>query len=87
MSEVIPAAEKMKPIVILKTGTMAKKDIRLLRDNGLCVVESKEPSAVRFMEPLPESFNTQQWAAIALARTLLTDGANDRQTFIEYPTA
>ncbi len=70
----IPNDDKMKPIVILKAGTMSKNDIRALRANGLCVVESQEPAAIRFMEPAPQGYDVQEWAAIELARVLLRDG-------------
>ena len=54
-----PFAEKfsgsMKPMMILKVGTMKKADIQRLNDNGLCVVEAKDPAAVRFVDPIPVS--------------------------------
>lgn len=66
--------EKMKPIVILQKDSMGKEDIKRLRANGLCVVESKTPALVRYMEPVPLGYSDQQWAAIELARQLLTEG-------------
>jgi hypothetical protein len=66
--------KRLQPTIIVLTGSMSKEDIKLLRDNGFCVVESKDPSRVRFMDPPPLDYSLQEEAAIELARTLLADG-------------
>lgn len=66
-------SEKMQPIVILPKGEMTKVDIARLRKNGICVVEAKEPSKVRFAEPYPQGYDIQDAAAIELAYMLLRD--------------
>lgn len=63
----------MKPIIILPPKTMSAKDIKILRDNDLCVVVAKDPSKVRFMDPIPAAASRTQIedAAIKLSRCLL----------------
>lgn len=63
----------MKPIIILPPKTMSKSDIKALRDNELCVVIAKDPSQVKFLDPIPTSSSRTQMenAAIALSRKLL----------------
>lgn len=74
MSETIPTDQPMQPVVIVKFGSMSLADMKRLRANGLCVVESKDPASARYMEPAPIGYALQQWAAIELSRVLLTDG-------------
>lgn len=67
--------KSIQPIVILQTGTMSKADMKRMRDCGLCVVESKMPSAVRFLDaPVQYDYSIQERAAIELSRVLLKDG-------------
>jgi hypothetical protein len=66
--------QRIKPVVILVEGSMSKRDIQRLRSNGLCVVESKNPSNVRFLDPPPFGYSQQEEAAIELSRVLLTEG-------------
>lgn len=63
----------MKPIIILPPDTVSEPDIKELRSNGLCVVVSKDPSKVKFIDPIPaQSSRTQiEDAAIKLSRKLL----------------
>lgn len=61
----------MKPVLILPKGGMSADDIKRLRDNGICVVEAKDPSHVRFTEP-PIGGPILERAAISLARELLS---------------
>jgi len=65
----------MKPMMIVPPGTFSPEDLALLRENGLCVVETAEPSRVRFVDPLPAvSSRTQiENAAIGLSRLLLNN--------------
>lgn len=72
----------MKPIIILPPDTISNDDINLLRENGLCVVTSKNPSLVKFIDPIPSvSSRTQiEHAAIQLSRRILTQGVYDRET-------
>lgn len=61
---------RIKPIIILPKGEMSKKDIATLNANHLCVVEAKDPSKVRFIEPPPEGYTVQEKAAIQLFRVI-----------------
>jgi len=63
----------MKPIIILTPDSMSAEDIKMLRDNELCVVVSKNPAAVKFVDPIPAmSSRTQiEQAAINLSRKVL----------------
>ena len=47
--------------------------MKQLRDNGICVVVAKNPSTVRFLDPIPASSSRSQMehAAIKLSRKLL----------------
>lgn len=63
----------MKPMIILPPEEMTPEDISLLRENGICVVVSKNPQSVKFVDPLPVVSNRTQMeeAAIQLSRRLL----------------
>lgn len=63
----------MKPIIIIPPDTMSEEHIKLLRENDLCVVVAKDPSKVKFVDPIPAmSSRTQiESAAIKLSRILL----------------
>lgn len=63
----------MKPIIILPPKTMSAADIAALRKNDLCVVVAKDPSKVKFVDPIPAASNRTQIenAAIKLSRCLL----------------
>ena len=74
MSEEIKDDLKMKPVMIVPKGALSKADLKRLNDNFICVVEAKDPAAVRWMEPYPQGYNVQELAAIELARGLLRDG-------------
>jgi len=65
----------MKPMIILPPGVMDKENIELLRENGICVVVTKDPAKVRFVDPIPAvSSRTQvEQAAILLSRKLLSE--------------
>lgn len=72
----IPAHFTMKPMIILPPDTMSNEDIQELRANGVCVVVSKDPAAVRFVDPLPAvtSRTEIEQAAIKLSRKLMSPG-------------
>lgn len=70
MSEQSPE-NRMKPLVVLQTGTVSKADIKRLRNNGLCVIESDDPSSVRFKEPPPFGYSAAETAAIQLFRYVM----------------
>lgn len=72
----------MKPIIILQPDTMSPEDIKLLRDNDLCVVVAKNPALVKFIDPIPaQSCRTQiEDAAIKLSRKLLSGEVWDETT-------
>jgi hypothetical protein len=63
----------MKPMIILPPDVMDKEEIKKLNDNGMCVVVAKEPSKIKFVDPIPaaSSRTHMENAAIALSRKLL----------------
>ena len=63
---------KMKAVIVLPPRTMSKKDMQKLNDNYMIVVEAKDPSLVRFIEPPPMGYTAQQNAAIQLCRLLFS---------------
>lgn len=52
---------------------MSDEDIKLLRENDLCVVVSQDPPTVKFLDPIPSASQRGQIdrAAIRLSRILL----------------
>ena len=68
--------QKMKPMIILPPDAMSAEDVDLLRANGLCVVVAKEPSLVKFMDPIPavSSRTAVENAAIQLSRKIIGKG-------------
>lgn len=69
----------MKPIIILPPNVMSSEDIKMLRDNDLCVVIAKDPNAIKFLDPIPVAASRTELenAAIALSRKILTKGTYD----------
>lgn len=63
----------MKPMIIVQPDVMSEADIELLRKNDICVVVAKDPSKVKFVDPIPaaSSRNQIENAAIQLSRILL----------------
>ena len=63
----------MKPMIILAPGLMSEGNIKLLRENDICVVVAKDPAKVRFVDPIPavSSRTKIEHAAIQLSRKLL----------------
>jgi hypothetical protein len=63
----------MKPIIVIPPDTMSDADIKLLRDNDLCVVVSKDPAKLKFLDPIPAASQQGkiEHAAIQLSRILL----------------
>lgn len=68
-----PEPKQMKPMIVLPVGEVTPEDIQQLRDNGICVIEAKEPANVRFVEPLESSLGQDDFAraAIQLTRRIL----------------
>lgn len=66
----------VKPIIILPPGAMSDANMKMLRDNELCVVVAKNPARVKFVDPIPSiSSRTQiEDAAIKLSRKILNPG-------------
>lgn len=66
----------MKPMIILPPNQMSEANIKLLRENGICVVVAKNPAAVRFVDPIPAASSRTQIeaAAIKLSRKVLNPG-------------
>jgi hypothetical protein len=72
----VDAETTMMPIVVLPPDSVSEADIEVLRKNGLCVVVAKEPSLVKFMDPIPAVVGRTavEDAAIQLSRKILTKG-------------
>lgn len=68
--EVLQNNKTMRPIIIVPPDQMSDDDIKLLRDNQLCVVVAKDPARVKFVDPIPAiSSRTEiEDAAIKLSR-------------------
>lgn len=73
---IIPDDGRMKPILILPPDTMGEDDVKALRDNGICVVISKDPAAIKFLDPIPSMAQRTRVedAAISLSRKIMTPG-------------
>jgi len=63
----------MQPMIILPPEMMSEQNIQALRDNGICVVEAKDPSKIKFVDPIPavSSRTGIENAAIQLSRCVL----------------
>ena len=63
----------MQPMIILPPEMMSEQNILALRDNGICVVEAKDPSKIKFLDPIPavSSRTGIENAAIQLSRCVL----------------
>lgn len=63
----------MKPLIVLPPDQMSAEDIAELRENGFCVVISKDPATFRFVDPIPAAGGRTdaENAAIQLSRRLL----------------
>lgn len=74
--------DKMKPVIIIPPDTISDDDIKLLRENNLCVVVAQDPSAVKFLDPIPAQLQRTkiEQAAIMFSRKLLARGTYDGQT-------
>ena len=70
----LPDDGRMKPMIVLPPDTMSAEDIKALRENGLCVVEAKNPAAVKFIDPIPSTVGRDriEQAAIDLSRKILS---------------
>lgn len=67
-----------QPVIILPKGNMTDADIELLRVNGICVVESADPSAVEFTNPSEERYGA---IALKIIRVMINhDNANNYWT-------
>jgi hypothetical protein len=72
-------SERIKPVIIVEPGAMAKKDIAKMDKAGITVVEAKNPQNIRFLDPPPCDRNDYERACIKLSRFLLTAGAINTQ--------
>lgn len=68
----------MKPIIIIPPKLMSAEDVKLLADNGLCVVTAKDPALVKFLDPIPAEAQGSkiEHAAIKLSRMILNGDWN-----------
>ncbi len=64
----------MKPILIVKKGSLSNSDKIRLRMNGLCVVEPDNLSDVQCLEPITASSSIIEATQKALAVRLLAGG-------------
>lgn len=64
----------MKPMMIIPPGLMSDENIKLLRENEICVVVAKDPAKVKFVDPIPAAGQRTQMqdAAIKLSRIVLS---------------
>lgn len=67
------------PILMVKPGTVSKKDIELARNLGfILIIECDEPEAARFVEPpIPASMDDQTRACLDLFRYVMDTGNRD----------
>lgn len=72
-------------MIIVPPKTMSDNNIKMLRDNGICVVVSKDPNALKFVDPIPAISNRTEIenAAIQLTRRLFAGDlfADNRRDF------
>lgn len=68
----------VKPIIIIPPQLMSAEDVRLLTENGLCVVTAKDPTQVKFLDPIPAEAQRSkiEHAAIKLSRMILNGDWN-----------
>lgn len=66
----------MQPMIILPPGEMNSTNMALLRKNGICVVTSKNPERVKFVDPIPCAGDRSkiETAAIKFSRRILKQG-------------
>ncbi len=66
----------MKPIMIIPPDSISDADIKLLRENHLCVVVAKEPALVKFVDSIPDITQRSKVenAAISFSRKILKPG-------------
>ncbi len=64
-------SHRMKPVIILPKKEMSRADISRQNANGFVVVEATDPSKVRFCEPPPIGYSSQEKAAIGLCRFIM----------------
>lgn len=64
----------MKPIIVLPKGAMSPENVDQLRANDMCVVETDDPAAVKFLDPIPSVMQRSkvEEAAIQLSRKVLS---------------
>src|SRR4029453_3136412 len=64
---------RIKPIIILAPDSMSEEDIKVLRENQLCVVVSTNPEAVKFVDSITAISNRTEVenAAIQLSPKVL----------------
>lgn len=66
----------MKPMIFISPGEMNSAHMTELRKNGICVVVTKNPASIRFVDPLPAAHDRGkiELAAIAFSRKVLKQG-------------
>lgn len=65
---------RMKPILVIPTNAMTPDSVMALRSNGICVVETEDPSKVKFLDPIPSAAERTRVedAALSLSRKVLS---------------
>lgn len=68
-----PRDTRLQPILLVKPGTVSRRDItRAERKGGICIVECETPWQARFVEaPLHANIDEQARAALSLLRYVL----------------
>jgi hypothetical protein len=56
----------MKPMIILPPDVMDAENIKLLRENDICVVVAKDPVKVRFVDPIPAASSRTEIEEVAI---------------------
>lgn len=78
---------KIRPIFIVKPGTMSREDIQRAEDQGgICIVECSEPEAARFLDPpmLSADYDAQMTAAWRLMRYVIDNTDSSIKSFNGY---
>lgn len=65
----------MKPLIIIPPDLVSPEDVKKLDEMGLCVVVAKDPSMVKFVDPIPTLSNRTEIEAACIEFTKRMLGA------------
>jgi hypothetical protein len=79
MSEQVENRKMLKPLFLVKPGSVSRKDIaRAEKHSGICIVECSEPETARYQElPMAYDLNDQARAALSLMRMVVSANTVD----------